>query len=360
MATLYAFLTPKWYESSLVVVPRETQSTMALAAGALAGAADLANSLTGTGGDIDHIAAVFQSRSVSDSVIDRFKLMQRYDDKFIEDTRDELWRHCDVTAGKKGNTVTVTCEDKDPAVAQDMAKYFGEVANRSLVQVSSSSARSERTFLEGRLLGARADADVANRKVRAFREDHKLVDVSEQTRAVVAAMARLRGEQMSKEMQLSYVQSFASRDASNAQQLRQQIRIIGDKQQELEQDRSVTVSSGDAPTDILPGIMTLPKLRYELEDVIRDQQITQAIFMFVTQQLEMAKANEARDTPTFQVLDAPVAATKKARPRRLLVIAIGFMLSLTLGIGWVMVPVWWEEMQLPRAGRLSPETTPQR
>src|SRR5262245_26335861 len=80
IATIYAFVAPKWYESTLTIVPSTNQNSLPLAAGAMGGAMDLAASLTGTGGDIDHIAAVFQSRSVSDEVIAKFKLMERYEE----------------------------------------------------------------------------------------------------------------------------------------------------------------------------------------------------------------------------------------------------------------------------------------
>ena len=350
IATIYAFVAPKWYESTLAVVPSAAPSGLPIGAGALGGAMDLAASLSGSGGDIDHIAAVFKSRSVSDTIIQKFDLNKRYEEEFIEDTRDDLWRHCDVSAEKKGNTISITCEDKDPAIAMAMTAYFGEIANHTLSQVSVTSAREERIFLEKRLEQAHRDVNDIAAKLRTFQETHKLVDISEQARAVVTAMAQLRGEQMSKEMQLTYLESFASRDEVSAQQLRQQIRILGDKITTLEQARNVTVSSGKS-SDLFPGAMTLPQLRFQMEDLFRDQKVQETLFMFVTQQLEMAKVNEARDTPTIQVLDAPVIATKKARPRRALVMAIGLFLSLMLGAGWVMVPVWLKE--LPRLHTLN-------
>ena len=42
--------------------------------------------------------------AVTDAVIGKFDLMQRYDNKYIEQTRKKLWSHCSIRVDRKART----------------------------------------------------------------------------------------------------------------------------------------------------------------------------------------------------------------------------------------------------------------
>src|SRR5262245_21246662 len=107
-----------------------------------------------------------------------------------------------------------------------MAAYFGEAGNRVFGTISASSAREERRFLESQVVKARQDVDQASRKLREFQEHNKVIDLPEQSKAVISAMASLQGELVSKQLELSYLNSFSSRTESSVVQLQQQIAIM--------------------------------------------------------------------------------------------------------------------------------------
>ena len=94
---------------------------------------------------------------------------------------------------------------------------------------------------------------------------------------------------------------------------------------------------------MFPPALTVPKLRAEFEKLYRDRKVSEATLLFALDRLETAKAEEARDTSTFLVLDPPALPTRRARPRRLLLIVqatlLGLMAAVTLE--------WW------RAGGLA-------
>jgi capsule polysaccharide export protein KpsE/RkpR len=354
-AAAWALLAPAWFESTLTVVPRvdtNDASMLAAAGGALGGALDLASSLSGAGGDIERIAAVIKSRTVTDEAIKRFKLMDRYQEDYIELARKALWKHCDVQTDKKGNTVTLTCEDTDPRVAQRLTAFFGDFGNQVFGRVSAGSAREERKFLQKRVSDAKKDMDQSSRTLQIFQEQHKLIDLGEQARSVVSALASVRGEQMTKEIQLSYLQSFASGDEASALQLKRQIAILGNKLTSLEEVKKH--ADGQIQGDLFPAAMSVPALRFRLEQLYRDQKIQETVFLLLTQKLEMTMVNEARDTSTFQVLDDAIVPTFRARPHRLLILALGLLLSLVLGVGWVLWPHWRQEQQREAAPEEQP------
>src|SRR5262249_22172571 len=150
---------------------------------------------------------------------------------------------------RKARIVSLSCEDKDPVFAQQMLEYFGEHGNEVFRRVSTSSASEEVRFLEQRVAEMRKEADDSARKLREFEERYKIVDLDSQSKAVVSAMASLRSQEISKELQLSYMNTFSSRDEATAVQLRQQLAVMNAKFRKLEDP----FASEDAARDPLPG-----------------------------------------------------------------------------------------------------------
>lgn len=339
-ATAFAFLSPKWYEAQIEVIPG-TQSKGMGAGGALGAlTADLPLDLNLGGSEAERIHAVFSSRSMTDALIKKFRLVERYDEKYIEDARKELWRHCSSIVEKKAGVVTVSCEDRDPAVAQQMAEYFGEYGNDIFRRVSASSAREERVFLEQRVVETKRAVDDASEKLRQFEEAHKLIDLPEQSKAVVSAIATLNGELMSKELELSYITSFSSADEATATQTRQQIAVMQRKMKTLEDvDPLVAARPGSKGNvddrSLFPPALSVPKLRFELAQLYREQKTQETLYFLLTQRYEMAKVNEARDTSTFQIIDHAALPTKKSRPKRAAIVLAGVVLSLFFSCAWV-------------------------
>ncbi len=346
----YGFIAPPWFMARLTVVASQRTSTHALSMIANLPGADM---LPGAGAtDVQRIQAVLDSASVGDEVISKFKLADRYDTSYIEETRDELTRHCNTSSDRKSGVVTLTCEDRDPHEAMAMAAYFGEVGNSVFGRISVSSAREERAFLERQVVKTRNDVDEASRKLREFQEQHRVVDLGEQSKAVISAMASVEGQLVTKQLELSYLTSFSSATEANVIQLQQQIAIMEAKlkQLELSRDKRVpAVGSGSAAepdSKFFPDAMRVPALRFELEQLLRQQKVQETVFFLLTQRYETAKVDEARDTSTFQILDSPTLPTHKSRPRRVRIAILGLSSGLVFAGAWIILSAWWRRRRV--------------
>lgn len=341
VGTTYALLSPEWYTAHLRVVPsmKSPDAAMNLAS-------KLPLALDSISTDVQRIDAVFRSDSVSDAVIERFELMKTYETTHIEHARAELWKHCATSVDRKSNFVTLNCEDREPLRAKEMTAYFGEVANKVFRRVSTTSSGEERRFLETQVVSARKAVDDASIKLREFQEKFHVVDLPEQSKAVISAMASIQAELVSKELELSYVRRFSARTEGTVMQLEQQIAIMKDKLTQLEAERRPDTNSGSgsasvATPEFFPGAMTMPELRFELEQLMREQKVRETVFLLMTQRYEMAKVDEARDTSTFQVLDAPTTPTIKSRPRRKYLVGAGGVAGFILACLLIVLPAWW-------------------
>ena len=64
-----------------------------------------------------------------------------------------------------------------------------------------------------------------------------------------------------------------------------------------------------------PSMITVPDLALQYGRLFRELKVQETLYALLTSQYEQAKITEARDTPTVQVLDAPVPADKNIKPR---------------------------------------------
>jgi len=354
-AVIYVLVAPNWYRSTLSVVPAgpsKGPSPFAGALSSLGGAADLASLDLGMNADVERIAAVLKSTSVTDAVIERFDLLQRYDERYIEFARRALWKHCSVAIERKAKVVSLTCEDKEPPFVQMLLNFFGERGNETFRRVSAATASEEVHFLEQRVAEMKAATDEAAQTLRVFEEQHKIIDLEAQSKAVVSSIASLRSQVISKELELSYLGSFSSSEEVTAQQLRQQLTVLRAKARLLEQapatgnDGAALKVPGAATqpdqnnADIFPPALSVPQLRFELEQLYRVRKLAEANLVLLMQRLETAKVNQARDTSTFAILDAPTLPTYRSWPRRMLVLAMGLGLGFLVGVAWIFGPAY--------------------
>jgi capsule polysaccharide export protein KpsE/RkpR len=344
----YFMFAPRIYEAQLTLVP--LQQSRSLGASMLGQGASILGELgigAALGGSSGYrIAGVLQSRSVTDSVIHKLDLLKKYEVAHLEQARKQLWTSCSTSVDKRSDLVAVTCQDKNPELARDIAHYVGEYGNEALRRVSTSTAGEERRFLEKQVQQARDQVETASKELRTYQEKHQIVDLGEQAKGVVSEIASLEGQRVSKQLELSYMRSFASPQEANVAQLESQLRIMEAKLRELA-NAPAPKTGTDKPTPVtglFPSALDLPKIRYEIEQLAREQKVREAIYLVLTERLEIARADEVREASAFQILDEPDLPTYRVWPRGR-VLPMGLLAGLAFGIFAVLVPAWWRGLR---------------
>jgi capsule polysaccharide export protein KpsE/RkpR len=338
-------LAPKWYESVLTVVPSRQQKSGLSGLSGIVGAdlGGLASGLDlGGSADVQRIAAVLESNGVSDAVIEKFNLRERYKEKTLEGAREALWSHCSVKPMTKPGLVQLMCEDKDPEFVRVMLSFFAEHGNQVFRQVSVSSASEEVQFLEKHVQELRQQSQDVSEKMRAFQEKNHIVDIDSQSKAVVSVLAALNGQRISKQLEIENARTFSSPGA--LRQLESELGVLDDKLRDLQERPAAdgagagTRSTRAGVTGVFPPAVTVPAVRAEYESLYRDRKVAEASLVFALERLEGAKASEARAISTFQVLDPPVTPTRKSRPKRLRIVVYAAL----LGVFTAVIHEWWQ------------------
>ena len=184
-STVIAFLIPVRFQSTTRLMPPDTLSesgmgmmaALAGRAGAAGGIGGLASDLLGVKSSGALFVGILGSQTVQDGLIDEFRLQKVYHDSKIEDARKDLAEHTDVSEDRKSGIITIAATDHDAKRAAAMAQAYVNELDRLVAQVSTSSARRERIFLEGRLQNVKTDLDLAARNFSDFASKNTAIDI---------------------------------------------------------------------------------------------------------------------------------------------------------------------------------------
>lgn len=343
LSVILALIMPKTFRASAVLMP-PTQDP----------GSSLMNSLSSfpLGGLISQstdetmsFLAILKSRTVMDRVVDEFKLDSLYGVDNKEDAVRVLQNNVTFLLEDEGTIrVSVTAgtgwfhpdaeEDSARVLCTNMANYFVEQLDIVGKSLKTKQASFHRQFIERRYNQNIVEMTEAEKRLKAFQEKHNMIALPEQTAAAIEAAALIKGQMLAAEVQLGVMEATLSSGHPEIVRVQKEIAELAQKMKELDQGGEEVKADYD---DIYPTFSAVPELGFQLVRLQRDVEIQNSLFIFLTQQFEEAKIQEAKDTPTLQVLDKAVIPIRKYRPRRmLLVIAFGMLTFMVHAVQIIM------------------------
>jgi len=345
-STLMAFLIPARYESTARLMPPDNQSASGLATavaamsggtGALGG---IASDFLGLKSTSDIFVGILSSRTVQDKLIQQFDLKKLYRDSRMEDARKDLAEHTGISVDRKSQIISLTVTDHDPKRAAAIAQAYVEELNRLVAELSTSSARRERIFLEERLKAVSQDLEAAEKEFSLFSSRNTAIDIKEQGKAMVEAAATLQGQLIAAESELEGLRQIYSDNNVRVRSVRAR---IAELKHQLEKIGGKGEGSDEQQTSLYPSIRKLPLLGVTYADLYRRTRVQEAVFETLTKEYELAKVQEAKEIPTVKVLDSPNIPEKKSFPPRLLITLLGTMLAFAGATSWVFGKTAWDQ-----------------
>jgi uncharacterized protein involved in exopolysaccharide biosynthesis len=331
---------------------------------------------------------LLKSHSVQDRLIERFDLKKVYRDPLLEDARKDLENHSAIAAAGKYGIITIRAWDKDPERAVLLVQARMDELNLFIQRMDASSAHRERVFLESRLVKARQNLESAQNDLSKYASNNLIGDLESQERMVANSLgfeqsklivdqevfagqdsiytdesARDPATQSIMENQDSSILNFASgiqkkltADQAALAGLKEsytsaniQVRTSQARVGQLQRELSKLVGKSNPPTpakqfpqSLFPSLRQLPVVEAGYADVARPAAIEEMVFDSLTQQNELAKLAEFRNTQPIQILDPPGIAENKSWPFRLWVIFISTFSFFSLAVTWIFATVHWQ------------------
>jgi capsule polysaccharide export protein KpsE/RkpR len=251
-----------------------------------------------------------KSVTLQDSLIDRFKLLDRYEAKTKTDARLTLTGSVKLATGKDG-LMSIVVEDKDPQFAADLANAHVEELAKLLSKLATTEAQQRRHFFEKQLNLAKDKLIQSEIALRATGVSSSVLKSN--PASAVAAVAGLQAAVTAQEVKLGAMRGYLAESAPDFKLA--MIELTNLRVQLAEQERDTPSTGGKA--NIEAGYIT----KY------REFKYHETLFELFSKQLELAKVDEAREGAVIQVLDAAEAPERKAKPKKAMLVIFSTLTS---------------------------------
>jgi uncharacterized protein involved in exopolysaccharide biosynthesis len=351
-ALIVAFIIPKQYQSTAQLMPPEPTAfsggplmATLLGENAPSAAAGLASSLVGARTPGATFVGVLESRTVADEIIRQFNLLHVYHAKYLFQARKELAKRSVISEDRKSGMISIAVTDTDPSRARQIAQAYIDDLNSLASRLSSSGARRERIFLEGRLSAIQKEMDSAEGQLSKFSSQNATLNIQDQGKATLDAVARLQGELIAAEGNLQSLKAIYSADNVRVQAAQARVVALRNSLYKLGGLTGSRGGPGKESDEIFPSLRALPILGVKYYDLYRRVAMLETVYQILDKEYEIARVEEAKEAPSIKVLDQPNFPEKKSFPPRLLITILGMLLSTAAGMGWIIGAAFWNQIE---------------
>jgi capsule polysaccharide export protein KpsE/RkpR len=346
IAVAAALLWPKSYRATTTLLPPERRmDNPVFAPGAMEG---LGASLRGI--TLRHVAtptdvfvAILESRSVRETLVERFGLREDYRTKSLERAGKRLAKDTAVQTTQDG-MITVAAVARSAEKAAAIANGYVEELDRVNRTIATQEAAAIRAFVEKELAEAHVRLAACEDTLLVFQEKHGAIEVGEQARAVIMAASQIRARILNEEVQLGVLRR--TRDDSHPEVV-DQMALISELRARLSEiegpartsgavveraDSASTTAAESRSRDVFPPLSSVPELGFQYARLLREVKTEEAVVTLLTEQVHWARIEEKRSLPTVRVLDRAVPPERRWRPRRTLFVAATVAAALALSI----------------------------
>ena len=307
-------ITPTFVSTTTFLPPQQQQSVAASALSSLGALAGLAGAPVKS--PADEYISLMQSVTVSDRVIERFRLTQVYGKKYWRDTRKRLADNVQMTIGKKDGMISVSVEDEDRVRAAAMANQYVEELRRMTSVLAVSEAQQRRMFFEKQVNEVKTRLTAAQQALQDSGFNPGAMKAEPRTAA--DAYARLRAEMTAADVRLQTLRQSMTETAPQVQQQAATLQALRTQVGQLEQSSLVNTAAPDY-------VSKYREFKYQ-----------ETLFDLMAKQYELARADESREGALIQVVDPAQPAELKTNPKRSLVAIGSAFLGMLLCAAWLI------------------------
>lgn len=314
-SVIYSLNMKIWYASTVNVVP--PQSSGSLFESALGNVSSLLkdigiSKLKGGSETGYSFMVILQSRTMIDSMINKYNLIDTYDieDSLMSLARKEFLEHISITNEKDGN-YTVTIWDTDKKRAAVMTNDFIRMANDLAMKIYHEESGVKLDYIEKRLLRTDSTINAVGVQLKDFSKKNFMFSPEEQVKAVSISMAELQAELLQKEIMYDYYKENMGENHPYTYNTKQLLDQTKSKINEVKKQPGF--AGNFALEDISELGIQYMKLYTKLETYTK----LKAFLMPVYEQVSL---DAVRNTQNLFVVDEAVPADKKDKPKRAIIV----------------------------------------
>ena len=334
---------PRWSAWAAAIVPGSTSSSLSATAGAL-GLGDAVDAVSSMGSgilpqfggvDITLAVQVLGSRRVQERIILKYDLIREYKSISMERALTKFGERSSVSISPEG-VIFVTAEGSSRTEAAAMVDDMITFANEELSRLVTSRARRSRIQTEAALLLALDSLQSSRNSMEEFRARTGLVFPEEQASSMMEAMAGIESEMVTAGALLQGISgSLSPRSAMYSQASAQY--------QYLENALRVRATTGDS-LSVFPVMDSIPGYLSEYEALLLEVETRSAVYVLLRSELETLRIEEAKESPTIEVIVPPTPEFLRSYPKRTVMVVMYSGIAFVLCIIWTAFLTWFDSV----------------
>ncbi len=331
LAVIIVLLIPNTYTATATILPpQQSQSSLMSLLGQMSSLAGMGPKELGLKNPADIYVAMLRSRSVADTLITRFHLREVYRQRKAVDARRQLASRSEIASTKEG-TINISVSDREGKRSADLANGYVDELQNLTRRLALTEAGQRRIFFQQQLEEEEKALSGAEQALKATQERTGLILPEAQGKAIIEAVAQTRAQIAMREVAVRTMSSFST--DQNPELIRQKQQLAGLRAQldKLEHTSGLGSNNVQVPTG------KMPQAELEYLRCLRELKYHEALFEFLSKQLEAARIDEAKNAVLVQVIDAAVEPERKSGPVRLLTVVLLSALSFLGASGWVLL-----------------------
>lgn len=317
-------ITPTFTAKTQILPPQQQQSSAAALVQSLGALSGLAGAAAGIKNPADQFVAFFKTNAVVDAIIDRFKLIERYELKTRTDARVVVTGATQVRAGKDG-IIVLEFDDKDPAFAAEVANAYIEELEHLLNRLALTDAQNRRQFFERMVKDTTAKLAAADKALRETGVSAGMLKTN--PAAAVEAVARLRAGITAQELKIANMRGVLAETSPDMKLALGELANLRAQLSKLERDDPADAGNSSYLTRF------------------REFKYQETLYELFVRQYELARVDEAREGAVIQVIDAATPPERKTKPKKAMIAVVA-----TLAAGMALLLFVFIRSALRNAG----------
>ena len=297
---------PTYTAKTQFLPPQQQQSSAASMLASLGALSGLAGAATGLKSPADQYIAFMKSVSVQDALIERFKLVEKYEAKLKTDARMALTGSVRIASGKDG-LISVEVDDKNPKFAADLANAHVDELRSLLARLAVTEAQQRRMFFEKQLQITKENFTKADLALKSSGVSSSVLKTS--PASAVEAVARLKAGISVQEVKLGTMRNYLTESSPDFKQALSELASLKSQLAKAEKEEPASKDASDYVA------------RY------REFKYQETMFELFAKQFELAKVDESREGAVIQVLDIAEPPERKAKPKKATIAIIATLAS---------------------------------
>jgi uncharacterized protein involved in exopolysaccharide biosynthesis len=277
--------------------------------------------------DGDLYLSLIQSRTVADDIIERQHLADYFHTTKPSALRARLAGLSKISVDKD-QFITVRVRAQEAETAVRIANEYPAALSRLNRDLAQFQARSREEFYQVPLEDEKNKLAAAEDDLKLAEQKTGMVAPESQVQLGLSAISSLEQQIRARNEQLAALQTSSTDQNPQVVQLKSQIASLTGQLGLLQAQTGGTGSR--------PAAARLPTLTLEVERLAREVKFHETLFQILSRQYENARIDDSY-SPPVELVDKAVMPDEKSWPPRKLFIAIGLLVGILLGLGYVWI-----------------------